>query len=735
MIIPAFDPGLTLATIEAERVTRTLLVPTMLSLIVSHADLGSRDLSSLRQIIYGASPMPDDLLRQVMGAIPCEWAQAYGMTEASPLVTYLPAEDHVRGAAGEEPHATRLKSAGRPVFGVRVSVRRSDGTDAEPGEPGEIWVSGPNIMLGYWRRPEETAAALDADGWYRSGDAAHVDADGYVYIVDRVKDMIISGGENVYSTEVENALYSHPDVFEAAVFGVPDEHWGERVHAAVVLRPDVGRRRGRPHRALPAAHRRVQAAPVRRVPTTAAAQVGRRQDPQARAAATALGGSRAPGELTGGRNARVPGDRLRSPVREQRGTAPTEMIVGTSSGGDGVSTVSVQHHQMFIDGRAVDSPELYEIRSPATEELVCTMARARSSTRTWRSPRRGARSRPASGRNLPGDARATVMKRIAERLGTELEEFIEAEIRPNGATIRQATGFHVGLAAPHLLYFAELAATYEFERDIPTAAYPTLSMNRIRREPLGVCAAIVPWNFPLVLGIWKIGPALAAGNSVVVKVDEKTPLSLLRLAQVAHEEGVPDGVLNVISGDGAEVGARLASHPGVDKVAFTGSTAVGREIMRLASGTVKQVSLELGGKAPTILLDDADLDIAIDGALFGCMLYSGQICEAGTRLLVPEDMHDEFVARLVERARTIRLGDPADYDTDMGPVVSARQHERILGYLEQARADGATFALGGGVPAGADSPGATGSSRRSSRASRATCRSHAKRSSGPCWSC
>ncbi len=212
VIIPAFDPGLALATIEAERVTRTLLVPTMLALVVNHADLASCDLSSLRQIIYGASPMPDELLRRVMASIPCEWAQAYGMTEASPLVTYLPAEDHVRGAAGEEPHATRLRSAGRPVFGVRVSVRRVDGSEAEPGEPGEIWVSGPNIMLGYWRRPAETSEALADDGWYRSGDAAHVDADGYVYIVDRVKDMIISGGENVYSTEVENALYSHPAV-------------------------------------------------------------------------------------------------------------------------------------------------------------------------------------------------------------------------------------------------------------------------------------------------------------------------------------------------------------------------------------------------------------------------------------------------------------------------------------------------------------------------------------------
>jgi acyl-CoA reductase-like NAD-dependent aldehyde dehydrogenase len=212
-----------------------------------------------------------------------------------------------------------------------------------------------------------------------------------------------------------------------------------------------------------------------------------------------------------------------------------------------------------------------------------------------------------------------------------------------------------------------------------------------------VCAAIVPWNFPLVLGLWKIGPALAAGTSIVVKPDEKTPLSLLRLAEVAFEEGVPAGVFSVVTGDGPEVGARLASHPDVDKVAFTGSTAVGREIMRLASGTVKKVSLELGGKGPVLLLDDADLDVAVDGILFGCMLYSGQMCESGTRLLVPCELHDEVVARLVERAGTIKLGDPLDYDTDMGPVVSARQQQRVLGMLERAREAGAVFAVGGGA--------------------------------------
>jgi acyl-CoA reductase-like NAD-dependent aldehyde dehydrogenase len=366
-----------------------------------------------------------------------------------------------------------------------------------------------------------------------------------------------------------------------------------------------------------------------------------------------------------------------------------------------MSTVTVTHRQMFIDGAHVDADEHYDIRHPATEELVCTVAKGSVAHADQAvSAARRAFDGGTWTRMTPED-RSAVMKRIADRLGTELEEITELEIQCNGATIRQALGFHTGLAAPHFLSFAEQAATYEFERDVPTTAYPTLSVNRIRREPLGVCVAIVPWNFPLVLGIWKIGPALAAGNSIVVKTDEKTPLSLLRLAEIAHEEGVPAGVLNVVTGDGPQVGARLASHPDVDKVAFTGSTAVGREIMRLASGTVKKVSLELGGKGPVIVLDDADLDIAVDGALFACMLYSGQICESGTRLLVPSALHDDLVERLVTRAGTITLGDPADFDTDMGPVVSARQRDRLVGYRRSGAAQGATVALGGGVPEGA----------------------------------
>jgi long-chain acyl-CoA synthetase len=239
IVQPAFEPAGWMALVAAERVTHAVLVPTMINMVVNHPEVATHDLSSLQLIAYGGSPMPVEVLRRAIDTLPCDFSQLYGMTEAAPLVTQLTAENHRRGAAGEEPFATRLRSAGVPIVGVEAEVRRADGTHADVGEPGEIWVRGPNLMLGYWNRPEETAAALDADGWYHSGDAAYQDADGYLFIVDRVKDMIVSGGENVYCAEVENAIYQHAAVLEAAVFGVPDEQWGERVHAAIVLKPDT----------------------------------------------------------------------------------------------------------------------------------------------------------------------------------------------------------------------------------------------------------------------------------------------------------------------------------------------------------------------------------------------------------------------------------------------------------------------------------------------------------------
>ncbi|MTD43731.1 aldehyde dehydrogenase family protein [Conexibacter sp. W3-3-2] len=363
------------------------------------------------------------------------------------------------------------------------------------------------------------------------------------------------------------------------------------------------------------------------------------------------------------------------------------------------SADAVQHWGMHIDGRSVDADEQFVIIDPATEERVATVARGAVADvdlavavarRTFDEGRWAA---------TPPEVRAQVLVKAADLLGERLEELAELEGLQNGATVRQAIGFHVGLAIAHLGYFGELAARYVFEEPQPTVVYPTLARNVLRREPIGVCAAIVPWNFPLALAVWKVGPALAAGNSVVLKPDEKTPLTVIELVRALEQCGLPPGVLNVVTG-GPDVGARLASHPDVDKVSFTGSTEVGRKVMASASETIKRVTLELGGKSAVVVLDDADVRTAVDAALFGCFLYSGQACESGTRLLLPDALHDEFVERLVERARTIKIGDPRDFDTDLGPVISRAQQERILGYVQSGLEEGAELVLGGGVPEG-----------------------------------
>ena len=358
------------------------------------------------------------------------------------------------------------------------------------------------------------------------------------------------------------------------------------------------------------------------------------------------------------------------------------------------------HFLMRIDGVGVDTDARFDIASPSTEEIVATVARGgvEHLDAAVDAARRSFESGVWS--QLPQADRAAIMRRIGERLNEDLDDFVEWEIAANGATVRQATGFHVGYAAIHWDYFAELAGSYTFEEAGPTAKWPTLAQSYLRREPIGVVGAITPWNFPLLLSMWKFGPALAAGNSVVVKPDEHTPLTMIRFAELAEECGLPPGVLNVVTGQGETVGAALAAHPEIDKIAFTGSTPVGRAIGRAAADTVKRVTLELGGKNPVLVLDDADLDVTVDGVLFGGLLYSGQICLSGSRLLVADAVHDAFVDRLVARARQIVLGDPEDFDTDMGPVLSGEQHARILGFIETGRRQGATIALGGGVPRG-----------------------------------
>ena len=361
---------------------------------------------------------------------------------------------------------------------------------------------------------------------------------------------------------------------------------------------------------------------------------------------------------------------------------------------------AIRHYSMLIGGDWVDADERFEIRSPATEELVASVAKGgrEHADRAVLA----ARAAHADGRwrRTPPPQRAAVLDAIADRLTERVNDLAVLEALENGAPVRQAGTFQIGFSIAHLRYFAGQARTYAFEQPGPLMRVPTLAGGIVRREPVGVCAAIVPWNFPLLLAMWKIGPALAAGNTIVVKPDERTPLTLLEFARIAQECGLPPGVLNVVPGEGPVVGARLASHPDVRNIAFTGSTAVGRDIMRMAAGNIKRLTLELGGKGPNIVLDDADLDLAADGTLFGGLMNQGQACESGTRIIVAATVHDKFVERLIERAATITIGDPLEEATDLGPVISAEARDRILRHIDSGQKEGATLACGGGVPAG-----------------------------------
>ncbi|MDW5609251.1 MULTISPECIES: aldehyde dehydrogenase family protein [Mycolicibacterium] len=358
----------------------------------------------------------------------------------------------------------------------------------------------------------------------------------------------------------------------------------------------------------------------------------------------------------------------------------------------------IPHYRMYIDGAWRDAADTIEVRSPATGELVATVAYGGVTTVDDAVAAAKAADEAGVWRNTSAQQRADVLDAIADNLAARTDELTALQVAENGATVRAAGAFLIGYAIAHLRYFAGLARTYAFQSSGPLMEAPTLAAGMIVRDPVGVCAGIIPWNFPLLLAVWKLGPALAAGNTVVLKPDDQTPLTLLELARAADEVGLPAGVLNVVTGAGPTVGARLAEHPDVRKVAFTGSTEVGKSVMRAAADTVKKVTLELGGKGASIVLDDADLDLAVDGSLFAFLLMSGQACESGTRLLVHESIHDEFVRRMVARAETLVMGDPMSLASDLGPLVSAKQKARVEKYIALGQEEGCKLAYQGTVP-------------------------------------
>ncbi len=298
-------------------------------------------------------------------------------------------------------------------------------------------------------------------------------------------------------------------------------------------------------------------------------------------------------------------------------------------------------------------------------------------------------------RDLSPSARARSLFALADAVEGEADALAALETLDNGKPLMESRYVDVALAAEVLRYYA--GWTTKFAGDVlPVSPLVGSAFAYTRHEPVGVVGAIVPWNFPLLLLSWKVGPALAAGNTMVVKPSELTSLTAVRLAELAGEAGLPPGVLNVVTGLGPEAGQALAEHPDVAKVTFTGSTATGRRVLQASAGNLKRVTLELGGKSPNIVFADADLDQAVQGAFLGIFMNQGQVCCAGSRAYVDRRVHDAFVDKLAAAARAVQLGHGLAEGTDMGPLVSEDQRRRVLAYVSQGSSEGANLVCGGG---------------------------------------
>ena len=348
-------------------------------------------------------------------------------------------------------------------------------------------------------------------------------------------------------------------------------------------------------------------------------------------------------------------------------------------------------HGLVIGGERPEAADgrTFETIDPSTGEPICEVAQGGSEdARRAVAAARAALDGPL--RKVSPSKRSGLMNSLAELIKANGEELAELESLDNGKPLAAAKG-DIAATVNHLRYFAGWPTKIEGET-IPVSARDVLCYTL--REPVGVCAQIVPWNYPLLMATWKVAPALAAGCATVLKPAEQTPLTALRLGELALEAGFPEGTLNVLTGDG-ETGAALVDDPGVQKVAFTGSTVVGREIGAKCGRALKRVTLELGGKSPNIILADADLEAAIKGSFQGIYFNSGQACNAGSRLFVQSDLFDEVVGGLADFARDSKVGPGVDPDSQFGPLVSEEQYERVAGYIDSGLAEGAEAVAGG----------------------------------------
>jgi phenylacetaldehyde dehydrogenase len=373
--------------------------------------------------------------------------------------------------------------------------------------------------------------------------------------------------------------------------------------------------------------------------------------------------------------------------------------MSTTTVGKLVNDFVTTPRQLFIDGKLVDAKagRTFKTLNPATGETLATVAEGDTIDvdLAVRAARRAFDTGPW-GRMTASD-RGRIIWRIGDLITEHLEEFAELETLDNGKPLSVARVADVPLAAELFRYMAGWATKIEgntISLSVPYAPGSQFHAYTLR-EPIGVVGQIIPWNFPLLMAAWKLGPALAAGNTVVLKPAEQTPLAALYLAEIMAEAGLPEGVVNVVPGFGETAGAALAAHGGVDKIAFTGSTEVGRLIAKAATGNLKKVSLELGGKSPNIVFSDADRKEAIAGAAGAIFFNQGECCIAGSRLYVQSDSFEEVVSGVAEIAKSIKVGDGLDFGTQMGPLVSNEQLATVTSYLASGREDGAEVRAGG----------------------------------------
>ena len=349
--------------------------------------------------------------------------------------------------------------------------------------------------------------------------------------------------------------------------------------------------------------------------------------------------------------------------------------------------------KLLIDGRWRDSVsgKTFETINPATEEVITEVAEADAADvdLAVKAARKAFESGPW--RKMDARDRGRCLYRLADLIEDDIDALAELETLDNGKPLAEARGTDLPMVVDCLRYYAGWADKIHGE----TIPIRGRNFCYTRREPVGVAGQIIPWNFPMLMVSWKWGPALAAGCTIVMKPAEQTPLTALRMGELALEAGIPEGVINLVPGYGPGAGSSLVDHPGVDKIAFTGSTEVGKIIMKNAASSLKRVTLELGGKSPNIVFEDADLGAAVDGAMLGLYLNQGQCCCAGTRLLVQGSAYDEMVDRLAEKSAARVVGDPFDPGTEQGPQVDREQFEKILGYIEAGKAQGARCVAGG----------------------------------------